>query len=72
MTNDERLNAREELVQVYNKYIDEMAKDSIEGKTANPKLIEDTNKILNQIRNWDIIISIEKQKANSNNVEKSI
>lgn len=72
MSNNEHETTREELVEVYKSYIDQMAKDSIEGKPANPKLIEDTNKILNQIRNWDIIISIEKQKANSNNIEKVI
>ena len=72
MSNNEREATREDLVEVYKSYIDEMAKDSIEGKPANPKLIEDSNKVLNQIRNWDIIISIEKQKANSNNIGKVI
>jgi len=72
MTNDERLNAREELVQVYNKYIDEMAKDALEKKPVNENLVEMTNKVMARIRDWDIMIAMNKQKENSNDIEKTM
>lgn len=60
---DELKASRQSLVDLYESLVDEMAKDSMEEKKPNPKLIEETNMLMNQIRNWDILISIEKQKS---------
>lgn len=63
---------RKELVKAYNSCIDEMARDAIDNKEPNSKLIEDTNMLMNQIRNYDIMIAIEKQKMNINSEEKTM
>lgn len=63
---------RKELVEAYNSCIDEMARDAIDNKEPNSKLIEDTNMLMNQIRNYDIMIAIEKQKMNTNSEEKTM
>lgn len=63
---------RKELVEAYNSCIDEMARDAIDNKKPDSKLIEDTNMLMNQIRNYDIMIAIEKQKMNTNSEEKTM
>ena len=61
MSNNERENARQELVEVYNSYIDQIAKDTLDKKPVNQILLEATNKIMVQIRDWDILIAMNKQ-----------
>lgn len=72
MTNSERQNARAELMGVYNKYIEEMAKDALDKKQINQSLLEASNKIMYQIRDWDILISMNKQKENTEEINKTI
>lgn len=72
MNVEEANTMKKQLLEAYNSCIDEMAKDAIDNKEPNSKLIEDTNMLMNQIRNYDIMIAIEKQKMNTNSEEKTM
>lgn len=70
MSNDECLKKREELVQLYHKYIDEIAKEFIYKKPINQNYVDMTNTLMAKIRDCDIEIAMSKQKEISSDIRK--